>query len=317
MQKSPITKNTTTSVSSTSGRNSAVDALRGVAILLVLILHFHLAYDLVHGFFGDYVPQDFLRKLVRNGNYGVVIFFVISGFLITTTTLARFAELERISLKAFYSYRVARILPNVLLMVSLVVVLSSVGLGIFANDKSEPSMALTVASILTFTHNLLMEKFGYFNYCLNILWSLSVEEVFYLSFPLLCLVLRNKKLLLLVWAAMLFVSPWYRNQHKGDSDDIYGLYDYMACFDGIAMGCIIAVLRPEIKLPPWTKGLWILPAIAIAGIYFYQSIWSNLVFGISGMVFSTGLLLLIVSNQSHLPKILNPLTWLGRLSYAY
>jgi peptidoglycan/LPS O-acetylase OafA/YrhL len=42
-------------------------------------------------------------------------------------------------------------------------------------------MGLTVLSVVTFSHDLLMQQFGYSNYCLNVLWSLSVEEMFYFS----------------------------------------------------------------------------------------------------------------------------------------
>lgn len=68
-------------------RNELIDVLRGIAIILVLILHFHLSYPLK---FGNIINLKFLR----NGNYGVTIFFVISGYLISSNALKRYGNLS-------------------------------------------------------------------------------------------------------------------------------------------------------------------------------------------------------------------------------
>ncbi len=58
---------------------------------------------------------------------------------------------------------------------------------------------MAVLSVLTFWHNVLMQRAWYFNYAMNIYWSLSVEEMFYLVFPLLCLGLKRPVLIVAVW----------------------------------------------------------------------------------------------------------------------
>ena len=295
-----------------------VDSLRGVSILVVLLLHFHLAYKLTDGIFGNTLANPILARLVRNGNYGVVMFFVISGFLITSRTLLRSGELQKISAPDFYIFRAGRILPNILLMLTLVIAFWIVGVRIFQNDPSGPSMFITIVSVLTFTHNLLMEKFGYFNYCLNILWSLSVEEVFYLTFPFLCLLAKRKWIPLSIWTALIFISPIYRFSHRNDPEDIYGLYDYLACFDGIAIGCLVAFLRNTLNIPVWTKNLVPAFLLAIGVIYFCGGIWKNLVFGISGVSIFMGLTLLTMrpareQNRSFLP--IQAIQWIGKHSY--
>ncbi len=296
-----------------------IDTLRGVAILLVLILHFHLSYRLTEGLWADLLPAIILNTLVKNGNYGVVIFFVISGFLITSRSLARYGKLERINIRSFYTFRVARIVPNILLMVFIVVSLGALGFKIFQNDKPEPSMLLTITSILTFTHNLLMQKYDYFNYCLNILWSLSVEEVFYLMFPITALTLKKPKFLLSFLALFVFIGPYYRYLHRNDETDIFALYNYLACFDAIAIGCLVALLRSYFQAPQWTKRIQWLLVSGIAIIYLSGGIWDNVVFGISAIALFTGALIFIGAENETKNKLLiqisRPLQSLGKYSY--
>ncbi len=71
-------------------RDELIDVLRGLAIILVLMLHFHLSYPLV---FSDSLSLNF----IMNGNYGVTIFFVISGYLISSNALKRYGDLSQIN----------------------------------------------------------------------------------------------------------------------------------------------------------------------------------------------------------------------------
>ena len=69
-------------------RNYKIDILRGVSILLVLIHHFNIPYKLHDTFLDILIGGESLSTLIaRNGNYGVTMFFVISGFLMTQYTL--------------------------------------------------------------------------------------------------------------------------------------------------------------------------------------------------------------------------------------
>jgi peptidoglycan/LPS O-acetylase OafA/YrhL len=166
-------------------RDYRIDVLRGLAILSVLLLHFHFAYNLLKSPMALLLPKPYLVNLVWNGNYGVTVFFVISGYLITSTSLKRFGSLGGISARSFYAFRFARIVPCLLLVLAIITGLALANVPAFG-DTRNVSIWLADLSVLTFWHNVMMVKYGYFNYCLDVFWSLSVEEAFYLGFPLLC-----------------------------------------------------------------------------------------------------------------------------------
>jgi peptidoglycan/LPS O-acetylase OafA/YrhL len=304
-----------------NSRNETVDFLRGIAILAVLIRHFQIAYQLNEGFFAQFVPGFILGPLVRNGNYGVTIFFVISGFLITSTSLKRFGTLGQVRPPQFYSFRFARIAPNITLMVGLVVLFSLCGIKIFANEPGRASMTVTVLSIATFTHNVLMQKFGYFNYCLNVLWSLSVEEVFYLTFPLLCIFAKQERIITLTFLALIVIAPFYRAQHANDATDIVVLYGYLSCFDAIAVGCLVAMYKKKYELGARQRQIAMTVASTLlVGVYFYkEGVLKNVVFGISLIAFSTGAILFVMKNENTYPlmklKIAKCIQWFGSKSY--
>jgi len=226
-------------------RDARVDGLRGAAILGVLVLHFTLGCGLRDSPLGTWLPRWLLGGLTLNGNYGVTMFFVVSGYLITSNSLRRWGDLHRIDARAFYASRAARILPPLGVVLAVIVALGCLGVPYFTNgddghDFPASYFIVAAGSVLTFRHNVLMQSAGYFNYCLNVYWSLSVEEVFYLALPLLCLGTRDSRVLLAAALVLVACGPMYRYAHA--DNDLYYLYGYPACFDAIAMGCAAAVV---------------------------------------------------------------------------
>ncbi|KAF7962991.1 hypothetical protein AWV80_15000 [Cupriavidus sp. UYMU48A] len=126
----------------------------------------------------------------------MTIFFVISGFLITSNALGRWGSLERIRLPDFYALRAARILPTLFLMLLIVDALALAGVRIFASAGTPVSLWTANLAGATFWMNVLITRHGWINYPLGVLWSLSVEVVFYLLFPLAILWLRRSSCLL-------------------------------------------------------------------------------------------------------------------------
>ena len=95
-------------------RNRRIDLIRGISILPVLFHHFNIAYHLNDTSLARTFGWDAVRAVARNGNYGVTMFFVVSGYLITTNADRRWAGLGNIDTWAFYGLRVARIVPCLL-----------------------------------------------------------------------------------------------------------------------------------------------------------------------------------------------------------
>lgn len=303
-------------------RNYKIDILRGISILLVLIHHFNIPYKLHDTFLGILVFGENLSTLVaRNGNYGVTMFFVISGFLITRNTLKREGSLEKIDLKKFYIHRIARIIPSLVLLVSLVTLLKFLGLSPFDNhspNNIEVSYWLTIFSAFTFWMNILIIENGWVNYVLGVLWSLSVEEIFYIAFPILCLILGRGKGLILFLIATATYAPYFRSQHFGADNEIY-LYHYFSSFDGIAIGCLTALsIKSFNKILPLKKIITILVSVSMVIIYFYAPIREVSTWGITAFAILTAILLVcfIQNSEIHTQSIISKImVWIGMRSY--
>ncbi|WP_105133612.1 acyltransferase family protein [Burkholderia sp. BE12] len=304
---------------SAAPRNARIDLLRGVSILLVLLHHFNIAYPLRDTALARALGWDTIHAIVRNGNYGVTMFFAISGYLITSNARRRWGSLGALDVRAFYVSRIARIVPCLLLLLALVNGLAAAGVPIFMNHAPQGvavSYWLVNLASLTFWMNVLIGAYGWVNYALGVLWSLSVEEVFYLSFPLLCIALRRDTRLFAFWLLVAAIGPVYRYTHPGGEGGF--LYAYFACFDGIAIGCCTALLAERAR---WQRLAaapvqWLVAALMTA-LYLAWPIAESHVFGVSGMALGTAVLL-IGAHAERTPahgRVLAPLRWGGRLSY--
>jgi peptidoglycan/LPS O-acetylase OafA/YrhL len=303
-------------------RSARVDFLRGVAIVVVLLLHFSLTYSLSDSPLSHLLPAKWLHAVIVNGNYGVTIFFVISGFLITSNNLIRYGRLANVNLRHFYALRFSRIIPPLLLALAVIVALGVLDVPSFGNSDGGQRMPLSffvvaVISVLTFWHNVLMEQVGYFNYCLNIYWSLSVEEVFYLTFPLACILLKRERYIIALCLAAIVLGPIYRGLHR--DDELFFMYGYLACFDAIAFGCLTAMCQQYIRLKPGVMRLTRiaagvgLVAAYLAGIEGHEAAGFSLV-----ALFTAVLLVHAFDVQGNVVPRFSPfraVAWFGRKSY--
>ncbi|UTH76654.1 acyltransferase [Chromobacterium sp. IIBBL 290-4] len=298
-------------------RDAKIDVIRGVSILLVLFHHFNIAYRLKDTSLAAGLGWDAVKAVARNGNYGVTMFFVVSGFLITRNALRRWGSLERVDAAMFYGLRVARILPCLALLLVLVNGLAAAGVPIFQSHTEAgapfPYWVVNLAS-LTFWMNVLIAAQGWVNYPLGVLWSLSVEEVFYLAFPLLCLLLKRESRLLVFWLLIALIGPAYRWMHAGDEGGY--LYAYFASFDGIAIGCLTAVLAERGYLRRLAHpAIQTMVVAAMALLYLKWPIHDSHIWGVSLMALGTAGLLAGVGEERSGGRWGAPMAWLGRHSY--
>jgi peptidoglycan/LPS O-acetylase OafA/YrhL len=166
-----------------SARLDGVDLLRGLAIFFVLMNHVNMRLLIAEIPYTAGLPRQVVGPLVWNGQPGVQIFFAVSGFLITSTALRRWGPLPKVSLRGFYVMRFARIAPLLFLLLAILSILHFANLEDFVVSAKTGGIGRALLAALTFHVNVLEARRGYLPGNWDILWSLSVEEMFYLFFP--------------------------------------------------------------------------------------------------------------------------------------
>src|SRR4051812_2816217 len=160
-------------------RNPGIDLLRGLSIVLVVLHHVAIRIPLRKTALATIAPARLLNALGSNGYEAVFVFFVISGFLITTNALARWERLARVDLREFYVRRAARILPCLILLVLVLSALHVAGVRDFTIVNVRQSLPRTVFSALGLHLNWYEGQTGWLPGSWDVLWSLSIEEGFY------------------------------------------------------------------------------------------------------------------------------------------
>ncbi|ADW70449.1 acyltransferase family protein [Granulicella tundricola] len=226
-------------------RFDTIDLLRGLSILAVVLLHTWLRFWLNDIKVQPPVPPWLAHLLFHNGDYGVTVFFCISGFLITFTSLKRFGSLAQMKAAIFYRIRFARIAPLLMLLLAILSVFAVLHVPGFEINHKKASLLGAVFSALTFHLNWYEAVHGYLPACWDVLWSLSVEEMFYLFFPLACLLLLRWKHGMCVFIAMLtcfvVIGPFARAIWSA-YNPIWQEKTYLGGTDAIALGCLTALL---------------------------------------------------------------------------
>jgi peptidoglycan/LPS O-acetylase OafA/YrhL len=226
-------------------RVQGIDVLRGLCIIAVVLHHINLRIHFNQSAFGVMIGPAANRVLWWSGYYGVRVFFVISGFLITSWSLQRWGSLKNLSLRQFYTMRFARIVPCLLGLLALLVILDRAGVPRFVVSAQHTSLWRALLAALTFHVNWLEARTGYLPAAWDVLWSLSVEEVFYVFFPLLCKWLRKEILLIALLCGFVILGPFARTVLT--HNDLWQDYGYGACMDGIAIGCLAAIVAGKIS----------------------------------------------------------------------
>jgi peptidoglycan/LPS O-acetylase OafA/YrhL len=285
----------------------ALDGLRGVAILLVITHHQLIPFSLSGGFLG------------------VDLFFVLSGFLITTLLLKEFDATTTISLKKFYLRRALRLGPAL-----LVYLIASLAVTYLLHPDDLSRQFRLVGMALAYVTNWRM-AFGW-DMSLDptaIIWSLSIEEQFYLAWPLvllMCLAFRLKRRHIAIGLTLLICTiMFHRYQLWSEGVELNRLYygtDTRA--DAPLMGCLFAMI-PLRTWSPAAQRVLKFTTVAAACVLGYlistteftdQFIYQ---FGYTGVAAASALLVWTATTQRSLLVTLfewQPLMWFGKISYA-
>ena len=290
------------------GYRPGLDGLRGVSILLVLALHLNIVLP--------YTP-------VPGGFLGVDIFFVISGFLITSLLEEEQQQKGQISVRDFYTRRALRLSPAVAAVLIFTCLVAAI-LGSF--------------SALGVTAFRLLSTIGYFtnwqrylepqarDWFLGHFWSLSIEEQFYLVWPVTLIVLnrvragRGATLLLLLAgiSTSCLLKAWLYTHGATEERLFYGS-DTRA--DALLIGCLLSLMLKWRHLT-WLSGQalrwlarissFILTSLALVGgglSFFYFG-------GFTLVALASGLL--VLRSIANPPALLTvpPLLWIGKRAYG-
>jgi len=208
-----------------------LNSIRAIAALVVLIGHVELIkseYKLPNLLHLDYFKYT-------SGQTGVVLFFVLSGFLITYILLQEQKQKNAISLRAFYAKRILRVWPLyfVILILSLI---------IFQYHPSATALLLCLLIFPNISHAL-----GLSWEVSPQLWSIGVEEQFYLVHPLLVGVLKKY----LLWFLILFFGAWTLTpqfiictfEPSAEVENFIRNFAYGSKYNCMALGGICAILQ--------------------------------------------------------------------------
>jgi peptidoglycan/LPS O-acetylase OafA/YrhL len=290
------------------GKIDALDGFRGVAVLLVVVFHLDVA-----------VPYLY-NRVVPGGGLGVDAFFVLSGFLITAILLRDQAKGGRVRFGAFYRRRALRLLPALVFFLAVYMYYEWVT---SMPGAHEPSSAL---AIIFYYSNTWLHRVPT-SIGLGHLWSLAVEEQFYLVWPL-CLALffglrRRLAPTVVLLVGTIAVVAIRRAIMWNHGVSWIWLYTRLATrADALLVGCLIAQLWVRGKLPK--RGMQVAGWIAL-GYYAYLvrvGVGNPFLYGRAGftlIAISIGIVLVAILETEWLVNRLlrtAPLRAVGRVSYG-
>jgi peptidoglycan/LPS O-acetylase OafA/YrhL len=291
------------------GYRPAFDGIRGVFVLVVLAVH--ATYLVVPKYQGLYVSGGFIA---------VDVFFVLSGFLITSLLLQEWDRHDRIDMRAFYRRRVLRLFPALwtVMLVQLVYT-------IVVHDPLGYELK-GLAAILLYVGNFSWKFGAIIPDAFGQTWSLAIEEQFYLLWPLALIVLirlRNRRLTIGVMVGLIAVAFVTRAVlfHAGVPwNKVYVQTE--ARFDTLMVGTLFAyLLHTGWRLPRWIGAYGLLGMVLLTGITVTAHREDSWMFygGYTLVALASGFICLAALDERWSLGWLfgaRPFLFLGRLSYS-
>lgn len=293
-----------------------LDGFRGVAILLVLCTHMALP-QLNGGFY-----TKFLFNPLKTGWIGVDMFFVLSGFLITSILWKNKEQSTGSYFKGFYGKRLVRIFPLYYLILILIFFVFS-RMGEIGEVWREKITIIPTWHYFLHFQNFSIAKINQWPGPVGITWSLAVEEHFYFVWPVLVFLLNKKQLNYLI-VAILISSPIIRFFTARIIEGEIGVYTYSFCrMDALCFGGLLALNRQSLntKLLKYLFALsliFILIMFTIDGKYLkYNPFVYTIGYSCNYLLFGSILGLLLNGQFQKLKKLLEN-DFLGKMGlYSY
>ena len=291
------------------GYRPALDGLRGIAILAVLAVH-------THHIFG--------WSILRGGNIGVDIFFVLSGFLITALLLEEWQGAGAISLPGFYWRRVLRLVPALLVLLVSLCLFADVFLPIGEAGATRRSIPVAFLYASDFGLAFFRMRLG----ALQHTWSLAIEEHFYLVWPLFLLAAlklgTSRKRLVVIALSLAVASAIHRAVlFQLGALPVRTYYGIDTRADALLIGCATGMCVCWGFLRPASLRRLIVPAIAFIVALMIATDYATPFMHVGGFtLLATAAAVivgwLVLGPANYLSKVLEyrPLVWVGRISYG-
>jgi peptidoglycan/LPS O-acetylase OafA/YrhL len=260
-----------------------LDGLRAISVLAVIVFHHYL----VGGHESGWAPGGFL---------GVEVFFVVSGYLITSLLLNERRESGRVSLRAFYLRRARRLLPALFALLAVIIAYSLLFLpDVIGTLRSDTLAALTYTSNWwqMIAHRSYIAEAGRPE-LLKHLWSLAIEEQYYLAWPFLLMFglrkLGRQRMLVTILGIALASTLLLALVARGSIDDAY--YDTFTRLSGLLLGSAFAFSFAPYRIRG-NPGRGVRVALNLAGAFGLLLLLGSFGmlqhFGINGYAFPTSI----------------------------
>ncbi len=291
-----------------------LDTLRFFAFFSVFFAH---AFYSENAAVTSTETYQFLTSINKIGVLGVNFFFVLSGFLITYLLLIEKEKTGSVSIKNFYARRVLRIWPLYYSIVLVGYVAFPYAKYLFTGNYTPENNLIWY---LTFISNLLTEPAQ--SAILGVLWSIAVEEQFYLIWPLLMWAIPQRSLQYL-FPTVVIISTIFRTFYI---EDTYG--HSLSCMSDLAMGGWIAYAAfNESRLLRWIEDLsknWIIVAYLIGfSLILTKDYWIEITFNsLNRRLYYSLFFCFIILEQNYAKNSvfkmgkLKVLSYLGQLTYG-
>jgi peptidoglycan/LPS O-acetylase OafA/YrhL len=217
--------------------------------------------------------------------------------------------------------RFARIVPLLVLLLGVLSALHLAHVEHFVVSAKTGGLPRALLAALTFHVNVLEARRGYLPGNWDILWSLSVEEVFYVFFPLVARIFGRGKLFVVVLLGFVALGPFARTVFT-QGNETWKEYSYLGGMDAIALGCLTALVVSRIQFSRIAlRVLWAAGAVLLVFSLCFSLLgnaWGLERSGLDMTVIAAGTCLVIAAvaqSGGKAPRVLGPLLRLGERSY--